>query len=184
MISRNEDPWTDFNPILEDNLAAIGIEVETREIEGGVAYELVSTTSENVPISAHAGWGKDWPDASTFFEALFTSGAIQPGPGVNNNLPLVGITAEINEQRELGIEGNLENVPNIDEQFEECNVMELGQARIDCFNALDQTLMEDVVPYVPYRWDQEVHLLSEDVAQWEFDQNAGEMSFAHIAVSS
>jgi len=183
-ISRNEDPWTSFNPIIEDNLAAIGIELETREIEGGVAYELVSTTSENVPIASHAGWGKDWPDASTFFEALFTSGAIQPGAGVNNNPSLVGITPEINEERELGIEGNLEGISSIDAQFEECVAMELGQARLDCFNEVDRTLMEEIVPYVPYRWDEESHLISNDITKWEFDQNAGEMSFAHIAVAS
>jgi peptide/nickel transport system substrate-binding protein len=183
-ISRNEAPWTEFNPIIEDNLAEIGIELETREIEGGVAYELVSTTSENVPIASHAGWGKDWPDASTFFEALFTSGAIQPGPGVNNNPSLVGITQEINEERELGIEGNLQGIPNIDAQFEECVAMELGQPRLDCFNEVDRTLMEEVVPYVPYRWDEETHLISENITKWEFDQNAGEMSLAHIAVAS
>ena len=183
-ISRNEAPWTEFNPIIEDNLEAIGIELETREIEGGVAYELVSTTSENVPIASHAGWGKDWPDASTFFEALFTSGAIQAGAGVNNNVGLVGITSEINEERELGIEGNLGDIPSVDVHIEECIAMELGQARIDCFNEVDRTLMEEVVPYVPYRWDLESHLISENIAKWEFDQNAGEMSFAHIAVAS
>jgi peptide/nickel transport system substrate-binding protein len=183
-LTRNEAPWTEFSPIIEDNLAQIGIELRSRELEGGVAYETASTTSNNIPFSSHAGWGKDWPDASTFFEALFTSGAIQRGPGVNNNIPLVGVTSEINEERRLEIEGNLEDVPSIDDQFEECNQLELGQERIGCFNELDVTLTEDVVPYVPYRWDQETHLLSESVSQWAFDQNAGEMAFAHIAVDA
>lgn len=184
LISRNEDPWTEFNPIIEDNLAAIGINVKTRELEGGIAYETASTTSNNVPISAHAGWGKDWPDAATFFEALFTSGAISGEPGANNNLPLVGVTPQQNQEDELGIEGNLEGVPSVDEKFEECNATPLGDERLACFNELDVELMEEVVPYVPYRWDQEAHLLSENVAKWEFDQNAGEQSWAHVAVEA
>ncbi|HEX9824644.1 MAG TPA: ABC transporter substrate-binding protein [Actinomycetota bacterium] len=183
LLSRNEAPWTEYNPILEDNLGSIGIEAQTRELEGGVAYETMSTTSNNIPIGAHAGWGKDWPDAATFFEALFTSAAIQPGPGVNNNTSLVGITPELNDERELELTGNLEGVPNVDAKFDECGALGLDEGRVECFNELDVELMENVVPYVPYRWDQEAHLISDDITVWEFDQNAGEMSWAHMDVA-
>jgi peptide/nickel transport system substrate-binding protein len=183
-LTRNEHPWTEFTPAIEDNLSQIGIELRTRELEGGAAYETASTTSANIPFTSHLGWGKDWPDASTIFALTLGSGGIQPGPGVNNNTSLVGITPELNQERSLEIEGNLENVPSVDEKLDECTAIPLGQERLDCFVELDRIVMEDVVPWVPYRWDQETHLLSESLVKWEFDQNAGEMALAHIAVDA
>ncbi len=42
--------------------------------------------------------------------------------------------------------------------------------------------MEEVVPWVPYRWDQDAILVGPGVSQFEFDQFGGEISFAHVAV--
>lgn len=181
-INRNIPPWTEYGPIIEDNLSQIGIELRTRELESGTAYTTIQSTSRNVPIASNAGWGKDWADPRTFTQLLFTGAAIQREGNVNYSL--VGVTPEINEEGNLGVTGTLERVPSIDEQFNACDVLPLGQGRTDCFNDLDRTLMEEVAPWVPYRWAVENHLLASTVTQWEFDQAAGEMALAHMAVQS
>ena len=34
-------------------------------------------------------------------------------------------------------------------------------------------LTKDIVPWIPYMWANTVTIISPDVTQWKFDQNAG-----------
>ena len=58
----------------------------------------------------------------------------------------------------------------------------LDQARLDCWIALDKKVMEEVVPWVPYLSANSVEVSGPGMSQYVFDQNSGEMAFAHIAV--
>jgi hypothetical protein len=44
--------------------------------------------------------------------------------------------------------------------------------------------MEQVVPWVPYLWANNLTLVSERVTHYEFDQFSGIISLGHIAVSN
>jgi peptide/nickel transport system substrate-binding protein len=176
-VSRNQPPWTKYNPIIKENLGAIGLDLNTRELPTGTAYTTIQTVEKQVPIAANAGWGKDFADASTFFGPLFGSATIIPTG--NSNYALVGLTAA--KAKELKIDYPAGGVPSLDADTKACNPL-LDQARIDCWIALDKKVMEEIVPWVPYSFANSVEIQGPAMSQYEFDQNAGEMAFAHIAV--
>ena len=42
--------------------------------------------------------------------------------------------------------------------------------------------MTKVVPWVPYLWPNNVHIVGSDVTQWQFDQFSSNTAYAHVAV--
>ncbi len=44
--------------------------------------------------------------------------------------------------------------------------------------------MEEVVPFVPYLFDNSVDIISDNVVNYSFDQFAGLAAFDHMAVAS
>ena len=87
-----------------------------RAING--AYTTIQTTNKNIPFSERPGWGKDYADPYTFFGELFDSRAMIPSG--NTNYSLVGITPEINTSKKLGVTGNLDNVPSVNADIDNC----------------------------------------------------------------
>jgi peptide/nickel transport system substrate-binding protein len=164
-------------PVIQASAAKIGITFTVRTIEG--AYPAIQTPSRNIPIAERPGWGKDYADAYTFFSPLFDGRTII-GNG-NTNYSLVGITPE--KAKEVKVTGSVENVPSVDADLDACAVL-TGTERVDCYGALDRKLMEEVVPWVPYLWQNTVHITSERVTKWDFDQSAGSISYAHVAVEA
>ena len=59
-----------------------------------------------------------------------------------------------------------------------------GDARVQCWADLDKYLMEDVVSWVPYLFDNDVVVLSANVTNYSFDQFAGLPALDHLAVES
>jgi hypothetical protein len=173
-VNRNVPPWTDMEPAIVQSAAKIGIELNPREFED--AYPVIQDATRNVPISAVPGWGKDYADASTFM-VLFDSASILPQGNVNYSL--VGLTPE--SAREGNIEGTVENVPSVDDRIDECEPL-TGDERVTCWMELDQYLMEDVVPWVPYLDATNPDVLGPAVTAYEYDQFSGEAAFSRLAV--
>lgn len=169
-------PYEDMVPVIEQSLAKIGLELETRQLSD--SYPPIQTPSKNVPIASRTGWGKDYPDPFTFIDPLFNGGSIlEEG---NTNYSLVGITPEI--AGDIGVDGNVEDVPNVDAEIEECSLL-AEQERIDCFAEVDQMLMEDVVPWIPYLWVNEIHPLGPGVGKFVYDQFPGEGAWSKVSVN-
>ena len=178
-INRKDAPHGDMTPIIEKSFAAIGIDLKTQELLD--AYPVVSTVSKDLPISTYPGWGKDYPDPYTFVGFLFQGGDKILCEG-NYNYSLVGITEE--RLKECGGTGNTEDVPSVDADVAECLKSPLGEERNQCFIELDKKLMEEVVPWVPYLWEQHTGVFGPTVTKFDFDQFSGETSFAHVAVDA
>lgn len=176
-ITRSTPPWTEMVPVIEDSMSKIGIQVETRELED--SYTAIQTVSRNVPFNSNAGWGKDYPDASTFM-VLFDSGSFLPEGNINYSL--VGLTPDLNEELELGAEGNLEGIPSVDADVDACNAVIDIDERLQCWADLDQKLMEEVVPWVPYLDATNIDVISDAVGNYQYDQNSGEAGWSHIWV--
>ncbi len=176
MINRNVPPWTDSEVVVVDSLSKIGIEVEPRPLESSTAYTTIQTVKRNIPIALNAGWGKDYADPSTFM-VLFDGGSIIPEGNINYSL--VGLTPDL--AAEVGAEGVLEGIPDIEDDINACNEL-ADQERTDCWIALDAKLMEEVVPWVPYLWANNNDIISDNITQYGFDQFSGEPAYAHIAV--
>jgi peptide/nickel transport system substrate-binding protein len=176
-VNRKESPYTEMTPIIEQSFEQIGITLKTNELLD--AYPVVSTVAKELPISTYPGWGKDYPDAYTFVGFLFQGGDKILCEG-NYNYSLVG--ADDSVAKRCGADGNFEDVPAVDADIEACLEEELGDAREACFIELDKKLMEEVVPWVPYLWEQNITTFGSAVTKFDYDQFSGETSYAHVAV--
>jgi peptide/nickel transport system substrate-binding protein len=166
----------DMIPVIEDNLGRIGITLKTRTFDD--AYTIIQTVAKNVPISSRPGWGKDYADAYTFFDPLFSGASIIPTG--NTNYSLVGITP--GQAANLkGITGNLNGVPSVDADMKACHPL-TGDERVTCYGNVDKKIMETVVPWVPYLWSNSTFITGPAVTKWDFDQFSGTIAYAHVAI--
>jgi peptide/nickel transport system substrate-binding protein len=162
-------------PVIQAGAGKLGITFTVRSVNG--AYPVIQTPSKNIPISNRPRWFKDYADPSTFIDPLFNN-ILNAG---NTNYSLVGLTPSIAKQ--YGIKGNVNNVPSISKLANKCATL-IGNARVTCYAGIDRTLMNDIVPWVPYMWANQVNIISPTVAKWQFDQGSGWTAFAHVAVKS
>jgi peptide/nickel transport system substrate-binding protein len=175
LLSDTRSVDTRMVPVIESSAKKIGITFTVRSVNG--AYPVLQTPSKNIPIGERPGWGKDYADALTFFQALFTSGAIIPQG--NTNYSLVGITPAI--AKKVGVKGDLKNIPSIDSKFNACTP-KTGQARLACWENLDKYLMTNVVPWVPYLYSYATDITGPKVTQWQGDQFSGTPAYSRVAV--
>lgn len=177
MIADTRGVDAPMTAVIQSGAKKVGITFKVRSVKG--AYPVIQTPSKNIPISERPGWGKDYADASTFFEALFTSGAIIPSG--NTNYSLVGLTPEIAEA--VGAKGTIDGIPSVDADFKRCAVL-IGGPRVACWAQLDRTLMTKVVPWVPWMSSNAISVTGPKVTKWAFDQFSGTIAYAHVAVKS
>src|ERR671919_616068 len=177
MVNRNTSPWTESEPVVVESLAQIGIEVDVREAEDH--YTIIQTVSNETPIGMNPGWGKDFPDSASFVGFLFDGRGIACEGGFNYSL--VGLTEE--KAEECGID--FVEVPSVDADIDNCKQVALEgdeAATNECWLALDEKLMEEVVPWVPYLWPNILTTIGPAVTAWDFDQFAGVTAFSKVAV--
>lgn len=175
-LNRNYGAYAKLGPIVIDNFAKIGIQLDAKELPTGPAYETLQTVKNAVPLASNARWGKDYPDATTF-AVLFDGRNIIPTG--NTNYSLVGITPD--QAKKLGVTLPKGGVPSVDADMDKCRKTG-GEERINCWKEFDTKVMTDVVPWVPYMNALHTNLLGPAVTQWDYDQDSGESSLAHVAV--
>jgi peptide/nickel transport system substrate-binding protein len=164
-------------PVIQSSAEKIGVTFTVRTIEG--AYPSIQTPSRNIPIAERPGWGKDYADPFTFFNPLFDGRTIISSG--NTNYSLLGLTPE--KAAEVKVTGSVQNVPSVDADLDECAAA-TGSERTTCYADLDRKLMEEIVPWVPYLWQTTVHLTSDNVEAWDFDQAVGTTAYAHVSLAS
>jgi peptide/nickel transport system substrate-binding protein len=162
-------------PILVEDAAKIGLTLTVRSING--AYTTIQTPSKNIPLAERPSWGKDYADPYTFFAELFDSRAIIKSG--NTNYSLVGVTPA--QAKKVGATGNLSNVPSVDADIDACSA-KLGSARTTCWENLDKKLMEQVVPWVPYLWPNNVFIIGPNVTHWNYDQFTDGPAYSSVSV--
>jgi peptide/nickel transport system substrate-binding protein len=183
MPNRNTPVFVDAEAVVVSSLEKIGIKVKPRELASSAAYTTIQTVKNMIPIALNAGWGKDYADPYSFVGALFDGRSIIATG--NTNYPLVGLTAA--KAAELGIEiPSGVTIPNVDTDVDACQKIPNTQAdqRNQCFADLDKKLMEEVVPWVPYLWVNNLTLTGKTVTKWEFDQFSGYLSYTQMAVNN
>ena len=162
-------------PIIQADAQKIGITFTVRQING--AYTTIQQPSKNIPFSERPGWGKDYADPSTFFAELFDGQAIIKSG--NTNYSLVGITPA--QAKTLGVKGNVSGVPSVDADIAACQ-KKLGTDRTNCWEGLDKKIMTTVVPWVPWLWTNNVHIVGPNVTHWNYDQFSDGPAFSQVSV--
>ncbi|HZA20436.1 MAG TPA: ABC transporter substrate-binding protein [Actinomycetota bacterium] len=174
-VSDREDPYPEQTALLQQNLEPLGLTLDVKQLERGTMYTQCNDANSHHVICAGPGWGKDYADGVTFGEPLFTSAGLWESCC---NYSLVGATAE--QLRGWGYD--VTEVPSVDDKEDECAALEPGDERFQCWAELDQQVMEEVVPWVPYLFDNSIDIISENVQNYSFDQFAGLAAFDSLAV--
>ena len=78
---------------------------------------------------------------------------------------MVGATPE--QLRKWGYE--VTEVPNLDDRVEACLAL-VGAAQFQCASSIDQYLMENVAPWVPYAQERAVAFASPRVLAYAYDE--------------
>ncbi len=155
------------------DLEAIGIELRIETDNRLQAYRIYDPRAK-VPLAIFPAWSKDFLNASSWVPPLFSSEGIG-----NANTSLVGATPA--ELTKWGYD--VTSVPSIDDEIDRCLAL-VGDLQVRCWAEADQTLMDTVVPWVPYVFENKVLLVSDTVDGYTFDQFAAEPALDRIALSS
>jgi peptide/nickel transport system substrate-binding protein len=125
--------------IVKTSLRAIGIRMKLSLSED--AYDKFATGRFGMIAQISDSWFPDFPNASSMFIPLFHSSYIPPACC---NLMLLGASSE--QLRSRGLRPV--EVPSVDDRMLACQA-QTGSAQTECWAALDQYLMEQVIPAMP-----------------------------------
>ena len=175
-ITDEADPYPDQAALIQENLGEIGITLDVKPFERGTMYTKCSDPSTHMGICLAPAWGKDYPDPYTFGVPLFSKEYLFPSYG---NLALLGADAEYLEKYEY----TTTEVPSVDEKIAECKAL-VDEARTTCWAELDRELTENIVPWVPYLFDNNIDVLSERINNYSFDQFAGLAAYDQMAIAA
>jgi len=173
-MTDREDPYPKQAALMQQFLEPIGISLDVKELERTVMYNKCNDLNEQVALCAGPGWFKDYADGYTFGNPLFTSDGLW-----ESCCNYSGLGASADQLSEWGYDAT--EIPSVDDKAAECTAA-TGDARIQCWAELDQQLMEEVVPWVPYLFFNQVDLLSPNLTNYSFDQSAGLAAFDQLAL--
>jgi peptide/nickel transport system substrate-binding protein len=173
-MTDREEPYPKQAALMQQFLKPLGITLDVKELERTAMYNECNDLNEQVALCAGPGWFKDYADAFTFGNPLFTSDGLW-----ESCCNYMGLGATPQQLNEWGYDVN--QAPSVDEQADECTAL-TGDERVQCWAEFDQHLMEQVVPWVPYLFDNQVDLLSPNVTNYSYDQSAGLAAFDQLAV--
>jgi ABC-type transport system substrate-binding protein len=163
-----------FEPIVERDLAKIGIQVRVKTIKRYAPDGPLSAAAQSA-MTAN-GWRLDYPSGAGFFPNLFSRpGFFSP---LYFDFPLLGATS--GELRGWGY--SVLHVPSVDDRIRQC-VIVTGQVQAECWARLDQYLMEKVVPWAPFMFQTAVRLVSRRVTHYSMDEFTGLPALDQIALA-
>ncbi len=174
-ISDSSDPYPKQLALLSQVLDPLGITLNAKPLERSTMYARCEDPNSHWELCTATAWGKDYPDGFTFAPPLFSQSAIGPESCCNDTM--VGVTAQMLTERGY----TPVDVPSAETQIDTCIPL-TGDERVQCWADLDSYLMEDVVPWVPYLFDNDVVVLSANVTNYSFDQFTGLPALDHIAI--
>ncbi len=173
-VTDEADPYPDQAALIQQNMEPLGLTFDVKQFERTTMYAKCNEPEAQVAICLAPGWGKDFPDGYTFADPLFGSNAIFPSCC---NYGLVGASPDL--LQEAGYE--VTEVPSVDDMITEANA-KVGDERFQAWADLDTYLMEEVVPWAPYLFDNSVSITSERIVNYGFDQFAGVDAYDQWAI--
>jgi peptide/nickel transport system substrate-binding protein len=169
-------PYPKQLALVSQNLEPLGITLEPKALERTTMYAKCEDPNSGWQLCTATSWGKDYADGFTFGPPLFSRSAIGPESCCND--PMVGATEDMLAERGY----DPVPMPSAEQQIRRC-VPLTADERFQCWADLDRYLMEEVVPWVPYLFDNNVVIVSSRVTNWSFDQFAGLPALDQLAVS-
>ncbi len=159
---------------IRQDLASVGLMIDVRPLPFGDFFNQLNDPKTHTPIGMGYIFGKDYPNGADYFVASFESSAIGQ---FLENASLVGASPD--QLRSWGYA--VTAVPNVDDRIAQCLPL-VGTAQTRCWTALDQYMMEDVVPVVPLDSANDAHVIPSRIIGYSYDQSMNDPAFDRIAV--
>ena len=185
-LSRSTDPWPAMDQVAMQDFAKIGLQPKLSEVDTTTGYTTLQSVKKLVPISLVPGWGKDFASPFGFNYFLFDTAGLSCDTAVN--YALVGLTAA--KAKECGVESQYNSatsqfgpIGSVDAKMNECVAKSSAEINA-CFAEMDKTLMEDIVPWIPWSWAQNLIITGTTTTHYEYDANGGVISLCWVAVNN
>jgi peptide/nickel transport system substrate-binding protein len=170
---------TDPNPqevaLLQQDIQPLGLTLSIKQFQTTTMYTKCEDATSQIPLCPSEGWVRDFPDPFAFVTGLFSSASLTPSCCDDS------ITGATTEQLSKWGYANTAPTPNIDAKLEAC-VPLTGTARGQCYAGIDTELMTNVVPWIPFRFANQVVITSKRLANYVFDDFATWVSLDQIAL--
>jgi peptide/nickel transport system substrate-binding protein len=175
MIADQEDPYPNQNVVIQSSSEQIGITFDVRE---GDRYTFMYDTCDDPGaqwgLCPSVGWFKDYADAFTFGFPLMHSSAIG-----SSNYSLLGATPELLKKNGY----TTTEVPSADEAIDACALEPVGESRIQCWAEADALIMEEMVPVIPWLFDNDVDISGPRILNYTNDAMSGLIAPDQIAIA-
>jgi peptide/nickel transport system substrate-binding protein len=175
-LGSNDPSAAAGHALTEQNMEAIGITLDLKELSGSAVYTKVIAPANQIPFALSAGWVMDWPDAFTFF--YFPA----YGPSIldngNSNYSMIGATPE--QMKKYGY--SITDVPSMDDKIDAC-VPLTGDERVTCWADVDKYLMEDIAGMIPYVFSNTIQIISDRVENFTYSGFDSQMAYEQVALA-
>jgi peptide/nickel transport system substrate-binding protein len=143
MVADDDDPGQKTAIVARERFEQLGFKVTFRQVPHETMLEkFCGAPSAEVAICPNVGWIKDFNDAQTMLQATFSGDAIAETN--NSNWPQL-------------------DVPEINRAMEEAELLTETGARARAWADINRMITEQAVG-IPYVWDKQANLRSDDVA--------------------
>jgi ABC-type transport system substrate-binding protein len=159
---------------IASDLAPLGIGLDVDVLDTATFFDISNHSADKVPLLIGLAFGGG--SASPVL-VMFDGRLTVDVPPDTYNLTMVGATPE--QLKKWGYA--VTEVPNVDARVEACLPL-VGAAQFQCWAGLDQYLMENVAPWVPYAEVRLAYLGSPRVASYSFDAFTNNPALDRIAV--
>jgi len=175
-LGSNDPSAAAGHALLQQNMEAIGITLDLKELGGATIYSKIVAPANKIPFTLSAGWMMDWPDAYTYMLP------IAYGPSIldngNSNYSMIGATPE--QMKKYGY--SITDVPSMDDKIQAC-VPLTGDERINCFAEADKYLTEDIASIITYVFSNTIQIVSERVQNFTYSAFDQQMAYDQIALA-
>jgi peptide/nickel transport system substrate-binding protein len=142
MVGDDEAPTNRTAEAFQAQLQKIGVKVKLRQVpHETVLSEFCQAPKADVALCPNLGWAKDFYDAQSFMDLLFSGEQIQEEGNYNHS--------ELDD-------------PKINEMITEAGAITDPRERAKAYGELDRAVTE-LVPVIPWLWDNQVNIRSSDV---------------------
>lgn len=150
----------------EEAFAAIGITLDIRRLPLGRLAERMSDPADPARLTLAPWWEAEYPSPAPLFTSAFDAAGIDAFP--DTNFSLLGV-----RQNQLAAWGYpVTSVPSVSSKIDQCTAL-IGPAQQQCWAELDQLLMLEIVPAIPYAVAEEIRIVSDRVTRFSVDQPFG-----------
>ena len=158
------NPLAEPAALIANDFEQIGIELDL--VQDGIDAFFEGTA--RAPVALTVAWTKAFPNASDWF-TQFSAGSYSYSLGLS--------------PEELADAGySVTEVPSVDGRIAAC-LTEVGAAQLRCWADLDQHLMENVVPWIPYASLNMINVVPARVVGFSFSQATSLPALDQIAVA-